>query len=162
MNVRSLVLAAAVGAGVAYMFDPDRGRRRRTMARDRAIGLMHRGQRRLRRLQRRTSATAYGVSRKLAHVRPEERENPDDITLVHVVESQVFRDPHVPKGRINIDAVDGVITLRGALDRPEQIRDLEAATRKVHGVRDVHNLLHLVGTPAPNKAEVLKHATATP
>ena len=39
--------------------------------------------------------------------------------------------------------------LRGQVDRPELIHDLEEAVRKVPGVRGVENLLHLPGTPAP-------------
>ena len=60
----------------------------------------------------------------------------------------MFRDPDIPKGRININAEGGVIVLRGELERPEQINAVEAAVRRVAGVRDVENLLHLPGTPA--------------
>ena len=76
---------------------------------------------------------------------------PNDATLVQRVESQIMRGQEVPKGAININAEDGVVVLRGELDRPEQIRDLEGAARHVKGVRGVRNLLHLHGTPAPNK-----------
>jgi hypothetical protein len=59
----------------------------------------------------------------------------------------------VPKGNVNIAAQDGVVVLRGQVERPDQIESLEARVRKVHGVRDVENLLHLPDTPAPNKAD---------
>ena len=81
----------------------------------------------------------------------ENEEPPNDATLVQRVESQIMRGQEVPKGAININAEDGVVVLRGELDRPEQIRDLEGAARHVKGVRGVRNLLHLHGTPAPNK-----------
>ena len=32
-----------------------------------------------------------------------------------------------------------------------EIAELEARVRRISGVRGVHNLLHLRGTPAPNK-----------
>ena len=35
------------------------------------------------------------------------------------------------------------------MERPELIEALEAKVRKVQGVRDVENLLHLPGTEAP-------------
>ena len=35
----------------------------------------------------------------------------------------------------------------------QQIGAIEAAVRKVVGVKEVENLLHTPGTPAPNKAE---------
>ena len=64
---------------------------------------------------------------------------------------EVFRDPDIPKGQININAEDGRIVLRGQMERPDQIRTIEKAVRKVHGVREVQNLLHLPDMPAPNK-----------
>jgi len=73
----------------------------------------------------------------------------DDATLVDKVESAIFRDPAVPKGRININAERGRVVLRGEVDQSEQISALEAAARQVPGVKDVENLLHLPGTPAP-------------
>ena len=45
--------------------------------------------------------------------------------------------------------VDGVVQLRGEVSSPDMIRDLETKTRKVTGVRDVENLLHVHGQPAP-------------
>jgi len=51
---------------------------------------------------------------------------------------------------VNVDAVDGVVTLRGQLDDQDAIRDVEAAVGKVKGVRRVENLLHTPRTVAPN------------
>jgi osmotically-inducible protein OsmY len=78
----------------------------------------------------------------------EERMPPNDATLARKVETQLFADPDLPKGRININAEHGVVVLRGELDRPEEIDAVETAARKVSGVLDVKNLLHLTGTPA--------------
>ena len=77
--------------------------------------------------------------------------DPDDLTLLDRVESQVFSDPTIPKGDINVMVVDGRAVLRGQVSQP-QIGAIEAAVRKVVGVKDVENLLHPPGTPAPNKA----------
>jgi osmotically-inducible protein OsmY len=46
--------------------------------------------------------------------------------------------------------VKAVVTLRGQVDTPDLIEELERQTRKVTGVRDVENLLHTPDTPAPN------------
>jgi len=73
----------------------------------------------------------------------------DDATLVDKVESAIFRDPAVPKGRITINAERGRVVLRGEVDQSEQISALDAAARQVPGVKDVENLLHLPGTPTP-------------
>jgi osmotically-inducible protein OsmY len=58
----------------------------------------------------------------------------------------------VPKGQINVNAENGVIVLRGEVEEPDLIRDLEQKTRKVQGVQEVENLLHTPGTPAPTKS----------
>ena len=73
-----------------------------------------------------------------------------DAVLVTKVESEVLGDPDLPKGSVSINAEDGIIVLRGQVERPEQIRRLEKAVRKVDGVQGVENLLHLPGTPAPS------------
>jgi osmotically-inducible protein OsmY len=76
----------------------------------------------------------------------------DDQTLVDKVESIVFREHDLPKGEVNINAENGVVFLRGQLDRPELVEKLEARVRKVRGVRDVKNLLHTPGTPPPTSS----------
>ena len=55
----------------------------------------------------------------------------------------------MPKGQIDVNAEDGVVVLRGEVERPELIKDLEEKTRSVQGVKDVENLLHTPGTEAP-------------
>jgi hypothetical protein len=156
MRLGSFLLGGVAGATLAYMLDPDRGRRRRVMARERFAATLRRGGRRTRRLGRRLGADAYGVKQKVTHLRPEDSGPTDDVTLTRRVESELFRDPDLPKGRINISAQNGVVVLRGALERPDQINDLETRVRKVHGVHAVENFLHLQGTPAPNKVEALQ------
>jgi hypothetical protein len=144
-----MLLAGVAGAALTYFLDPDRGRRRRNMARDRLGGVLRHQYSRAERLGRAARAEAYGVKQKMAHPVSEDDAPPNDATLTQRVESEVFRDPGVPKGRININAEEGVIVLRGELDHPEQITDIENRVRNVPGVLDVKNLLHLPGTPAP-------------
>ena len=75
------------------------------------------------------SAEAYGLSRRATHLRREEPVAANDAALVDRVRSESFRDPDVPAGRINVNAEDGVVVLRGELERPEQIRKLEEVVR---------------------------------
>src|SRR3954468_320992 len=74
----------------------------------------------------------------------------DDTELVHKVESIVFRDPSLPKGKVSINAENGKIFLRGQVDGPDTIVRVEKAVRDVEGVETVENLLHVPGTPAPH------------
>jgi hypothetical protein len=51
-----------------------------------------------------------------------------------------------------INDVDGIIEIRGEVADDEVRSDLVAAVRSVPKVRDVHDLTHRPGEPAPNKA----------
>ena len=70
-------------------------------------------------------------------------------TLTRKVETELFRPADVPKGQININVQRGIVQLRGEVPEPEMIRDLVEQARGIAGVREVENLLHLPGMPAP-------------
>ena len=144
-----MLLSAATGAALMYFLDPDRGRRRRNMARDRAVATFRHGARSAERLGRRATGDAQGLAHRVTHARSAGTEALDDVTLARKVESELFRGRDIPRGRINVNVQEGVLVLRGELDRPEQIAELEAAARKIPGIREVQNLLHVAGTPAP-------------
>jgi osmotically-inducible protein OsmY len=139
---------AALGAAVLYFFDPDNGKRRRKVAVDRLGGLFRRHGRRLARGAR---AEAYGLKQKAKHLRERPKPQPDDVTLAHKVETEIFRDPEVPKGQINVNAEGGVVFLRGQVEQRDLIEDLEQKARSVQGVVGVENLLHTPGEPAPTR-----------
>jgi osmotically-inducible protein OsmY len=137
-------LGTALGALLAYFFDPQNGKRRRHVSADRTLALFRRSGR----PARAVAAEAYGVSQKVRHLREEPKEY-DDATLADKVRSEVFRPADVPKGQIDVNVQHGVVQLRGQLERAELIDELVEQTRRVQGVRDVENLLHLPGTEAP-------------
>ena len=139
------------GACVMYLMDPERGRRRRNMTRDRFMARCRRMWRAAVAVWRGAAADAYGVSHRMVHLVPRETDVPDDETLCQRVESQLFRDRAIPKGNLNITAEHGTIILRGELDSPAEIVKLEKRVARVPGVRGVQNMLHPHGTPAPNK-----------
>ena len=119
-------LVAAGGALIAFLFDPISGKRRRAQLGQRVPAFFRR---RGRQLGRESSL--------------------NDPTLAHKVETEIFRDPDVPKGDINVQARDGIVELRGEVPRSELIDELVERTRRIPEVRDVENLLHVAGTPAP-------------
>lgn len=140
-------LGGALGALLAYFFDPESGARRRHLAVDRTVAFVRTGGRRAARAGRGAAAEAYGVSQKVQHLR-EQPKDFDDATLADKIRSEVFRAPRVPKGKVNVNVQNGVVQLRGEVPRAELIEDLVEQTRKVQGVRDVENLLHLPGAEA--------------
>jgi osmotically-inducible protein OsmY len=148
---RLFVLGAAMGAALEYFFDPDAGNRRRSMTRDRVIAFFRRTGRKAGRAGQAAKSQAYGMTKKAAQLKEQQKEQPDDATLARKVETELFRDADVPKGDINVNAEDGVVFLRGQVDDESVIEALGSSARKIHGVREVENLLHTPGSPAPTK-----------
>jgi osmotically-inducible protein OsmY len=147
--MRRLLGLAAIAAAVTYFFNPQEGRRRRAEARDRIAGFFRSGAREGEQLGHQASAQAEEIAEQGKELGQEPE--PDDVTLTQKVESEIFRDVDVPKGQINVNAENGKIYLRGEVGKPELIEDLEQRARKVQGVQDVENLLHLPGAEAPSK-----------
>jgi hypothetical protein len=140
-------LAAGIGAAAAFFLDPVSGKRRRHVAGSWIAGRFRRAGERAGRAGRGVGAQAYGAWQSATHLR-EAGPPENDITLAEKVSSEAFAGLEVPS-RINVNAEDGVVYLRGQVDRPGQIKDIERRVRGVNGVRGVVNLLHLPGTPAP-------------
>jgi osmotically-inducible protein OsmY len=143
--MRKLLGLIGIGAALTYFLDPNQGRRRRAVASDRIAAFFRRRVRNGEQL----AAQAEGLAQKAKHLEEEPKPQPDDVTLTRKVESEIFRDADVPKGQINVNAENGKVYLRGEVGEPELIKDLEKRTRKVQGVQDVENLLHLPGAEAP-------------
>ena len=75
----------------------------------------------------------------------------DDVGLARKVETIIFRDDDVPKGKIDVNAANGVVWLRGEAKTPEMIKALARETEAIPEVVRVENLLHLPKTPAPTR-----------
>jgi len=149
--MRKVLGLVGLGAALTYFFDPKQGRRRRAMTRDRVAAFFRRRVRQGERVGKAASAEAEGLVQKAKHREEEPKPQPDDVTLTRKVETEIFRDAEVPKGQINVNAENGKIYLRGEVGQLELIKDLEDRARKVQGVQDVENLLHLPGAEAPAK-----------
>ena len=146
--MRKLGIIAALAVAAAWLLDPVSGRRRRAHLRDRTAGLLRRAVRRSERFGRHVASDTHGLAQRAAHARPEARPL-DDATLKNKVESELFRAADSPKGRVSVNAQHGVVQLRGEVDSPDLIDDLVQKARSIQGVREVENLLHVPGTPAP-------------
>lgn len=97
-------------------------------------------------------------------VRPVRTEQPkplNDVAITRKVETELFRDPDVPKGQIDVNTAGGVVWLRGEAKTPEMINDLERRALEIPEVERVENLLHLPKTPAPSRADTPRRQQKT-
>ena len=140
--------ALAAGAALEFFFDPRSGKRRRHLVRDRTTAAFRRRARKVERQAHYEAGKMVGLAHAITHHDHAVPEL-DDVSLVRKVESELFRDRTIPKGPISINADRGIVVLRGQLDGAQEIERIEREVRGVAGVRDVENLLHPPGVPAP-------------
>ena len=146
-----VAVVAAAGAAWAFLFDRNRGRARRAQLRDQARSTLRRDLRAIERQASLRRGRLGGLAHRATHRNPTLPEN--DQVLVDKVRSEVLgRRPEVAH-HVSVDAVGGVVTLRGELDDAAASSELVAAVRQVAGVIDVTDLLHRSGEPAPNKVQ---------
>jgi len=77
----------------------------------------------------------------------------DDGTVARKVESALFRDRRIAKGKVDVNVADGVVWLRGEARTPQLIKLAESRAAEVPEVTKVENLLHLPKTPAPTRTD---------
>lgn len=141
-------ITAAVGAIAAFLMDPARGRARRARLVDQGGATIRRAARHAGRAVHAARSTAAGRLASATHREDHEDDLLDDVTLTSKVETELFRDPSVPKGAININVERGIVVLRGEVPDAEMRDRLAAEAGSIGGVWSVHNLLHLPGEVA--------------
>jgi osmotically-inducible protein OsmY len=146
-KLRLLIIGGGTAALLVYLFDPDRGKTRRTQMKDRIGGLLRTAQQRAGRTGRRAASDVAGFKDRVIHAG--DTPPPNDPALAAKVESEVMG--RYPQLSINVNAQHGVIGLRGEVSTEDLRSEIEQAVRKVTGVIDVDNLLHLPGQPPPSK-----------
>lgn len=142
------VLGALVGAGVMYLFDPDRGRRRRAMLRDQLIhgareaeGLGGSAVSSARHARNRARGMLAETRARMIDTRVE------DSVLEGRLRAELGRLVQ-PVGDIRAEVLEGVVRLTGTVDPSDEER-LVNGLRHVPGVRSLHNQLrHRVGEEA--------------
>ena len=139
----TFLAGAVTGAAAAYFLDPQGGARRRAETRDKTVSSVKTN---VSTAATQATAKATAVAGKAqsaarSHM-PGTDGDIDDVTLARKVETEIFRAADAPKGQVDVNAENGVVFLRGQVDRPELVEALEARVRKVQGVKGVENLLH--------------------
>ncbi|HET7274825.1 MAG TPA: BON domain-containing protein [Longimicrobiaceae bacterium] len=137
-NQANLLLGMAIGAGIMYLLDPDRGKRRRSLVRDQITHAgnemggvkadLNRAGRDLRNRTRGAVAEAKGRMRS---------EHVDDDVLEARVRAEIGHAVS-DAGSVEVHADHGRVTLAGSLPADE-VAGLVAATERVRGVREVNN-----------------------
>lgn len=140
MTPGRIALVGVAGAALWLLSDT----RRRSLARDKVTKLFNRGTSRIRRRRAYVASTVKGKTEALRH--GVDTVPPSDPALAAKVSSEVLGD--FPG--ININVEHGVVVLRGQLEDADRIAELEQGVRKVTGVVDVRNLVHLPGESPPN------------
>jgi hypothetical protein len=148
---------AAAGAGglvAGYLLDPELGRGRRLRLAAHSAHLMRRAAMHLGREATYLRTSTY---RRTRHwLRPLPPAPAQGSALLDRVESELFANPRIPRGQLNLEVEDTVVVLRGQLDSQATIEEVEGSVTRIPGVSDVKSLLHLKGTPAPNKVASLR------
>jgi osmotically-inducible protein OsmY len=134
MRAKTAFLA---GIGAAYFFDPQAGRRRRQVARDRSL-------RALRQLQR-TAVTkaklAVGRGHGVAAIGRRAATRPEvavaDGTVAQRIRSGALRDVGLSTRDIDVRVEDGFATLTGSVGTIDDAERLVSRVLEVPGVKDV-------------------------
>ena len=97
----------------------------------------------------------------------------DDATLKRSVEAEVLASRRAPKGKVEIEVVEGVVWMRGEVRSKAAVDELETRARSVDGVARVESLLRVAKPakrakpaakaqkPAPTRSSRPKPAAAT-
>ncbi len=140
---RALLVGLLLGAGLMYLLDPDRGGRRRSIARDR-LG------RARRRMGEELGATARDLKNRSSGAFAELRsslgaDDADDAVIEERVRARLGRLVSHP-GALEVSVVDGEATLLGSVLENE-LEGLLAGAARVRGVRRIRNRLDVYPTP---------------
>jgi hyperosmotically inducible protein len=85
---------------------------------------------------------------------------PSDAWITTKVKAALITAEGVASASVNVDTVDGLVTLHGSVGTAAEKAAAEAAARSVTGMREVRNLLQVVPAPARAALEVSDQALA--
>lgn len=139
MAVRALLKGMGLGAGVMYLWDPDRGRRRRALLLDQVDHVKHCTEDFLDKAQRDLNNRAAGVTAQTRAMFV--RDAADDRVITARVRSKLGRycsHPHA----VVVQSQGGQVVLSGPI-LADEVDDLIKAVRWVRGVRSVESRLEV-------------------
>jgi uncharacterized membrane protein len=132
-----------LGMGLMYMLDPDRGRRRRALLRDKLVHANHVLNNAASTTARDLGHRASGLWAEGQHLFEREEVAADVLTArVRAHLGRVVSHPHA----VQVSVEDGRVTLRGPV-LADEVDELLCCVAKVRGVNEVENLLTVHQTP---------------
>jgi uncharacterized membrane protein len=142
-RLANLLAGAGLGAGLMYLFDPDRGNRRRSLFRDQVRRAMNKSARgadtTYRDAQHRILGTFAELRSLFTH------DDASDDVLVSRVRSKMGRYISHPAA-IEVTAHNGLVMLRGPI-LAHEVDDLLCAVKSVRGIGDIVNQLEVHDRP---------------
>jgi uncharacterized membrane protein len=129
---------AALGAGAMYLLDPQRGRRRRALLRDKTVRVLHLVQHAAGKTERDLLERIHGATAEFTGAFAPELEVDDPVLAARVraIMGRVVGHP----GAIEVTAEKGCVLLRGLI-LEDEFEPLLAAISHVKGVREVRSWL---------------------
>ena len=131
-----LLVGIALGAAGAFMFDPQQGRRRRALVRDKFVRGMHESRDFADAASRDIANRSQGIA---ARMRSLGKDTADDDILAERVRAKLGRYSSHPKA-IEVTVGDARVVLTGDVLAREHMSVVQAA-RMVRGVKDVEDRL---------------------
>lgn len=142
-KAETFALGLAVGAGMVYLLDPDKGRRRRALLRDQLVHAGHELDEAARSGTRHVRNRATGLAHEVTAGLTER--DVEDRVLEERVRSALGRKVSNP-GSLVVRAVDGNVTLSGQIPSTE-VQEVVRTARTVRGVSHVENRLQVETDP---------------
>jgi osmotically-inducible protein OsmY len=142
------VRAFVIGAGAAYFLDPERGRRRRHVLRDRFGKVARKSSRAGIRKAKRVEGHARGYVAGARRLVRSTESTADDAKVIQRIRSDAFREAGVSTKDVDVEVEDGVATLEGELPSDELAEALVSKVASTPGVRDVAAVLRVARTAA--------------
>jgi osmotically-inducible protein OsmY len=135
----TLLYGIGIGAALMYIFDPDRGGRRRALIRDKVVRASNATTCYVGKMSRDLSNRAQGLMAETKNLF--RREEVSDDVLVERIKAELGRHP-VHQRAVEITAEQGRVTLRGPA-LADEVDEIVASAESVRGVTEVDNQLEV-------------------
>lgn len=138
-NLKSFMQGAGLGAGLMYLYDPDRGNRRRALIRDQVNHLINCTANYFDTAGRDLSNRLTGIQAEMGAMLT--HDDADDRVIIERVRAKLGRHVSHPRA-IHVEAHDGHVILSGPV-LAHEVEGLLCAVNQVRGVRELENRLEV-------------------